>query len=229
VCCLCAVQSAGTLSVTVNRGMRGGSMETSDIVKRIDELLAAPSTTITLQEIPHGTVSLLSLVYGEKSPQLTAHTKEIGEIRAHPSLVLHSCHGALHSMKREIESGLTGNLRQQITGEVLTDLIQLSRTVLSEQGDKAKNVSAVLAAAAFEDAIRRMGKTLAGVPGEDDLSEVLKKLKDTGVMQGPQVGIAQSYLSFRNHALHANWDKIEKESIHSVLGFVEQLLLKHFS
>lgn len=41
--------------------------------------------------------------------------------------------------------------------------------------------------------------------------------------------IAQSYLSFRNHALHANWDKIEKESIHSVLGFVEQLLLKHFS
>ena len=136
--------------------------------------------------------------------------------------------GTLRSLKREIEGGLTGNLRQQVAGEVLTDLIQLSRTTLSE-GDKAKNVAAVLAAAAFEDTIRRMGKTFAGVIGHDDLSEVLKKLKDAGTMQGPQVGIAQSYLSFRNHALHANWEKIEKESIHSVLGFVEQLLLKHFS
>jgi hypothetical protein len=26
-----------------------------------------------------------------------------------------------------------------------------------------------------------------------------------------------------------DWDKIEKESIHSVLGFVEQLLSRHFS
>jgi len=58
---------------------------------------------------------------------------------------------------------------------------------------------------------------------------VLNKLKDAGVIKSPQLGIAQSYLSFRNHALHANWDKIEKESVASVLGFVEELLLKHFS
>ena len=204
-------------------------METSDILKRIDELLEEP-TAISHREIPHGTASLLSLVYGEKSTQLATLTKEIEQLRTgNPSLIVRYCQGALRNMKREIEGGLTVNLRQQITGEVLTDLIQLSRTILSEQGDKAKNVAAVLAAAAFEDAIRRMGKTLAGVPGQDDLSDVLKKLKDTGVMQGPQVGIAQSYLSFRNHALHSNWDKIEKESIQSVLGFVEQLLLKHFS
>ncbi len=92
--------------------------------------------------------------------------------------------GTLRNLKREIEGGLTGNLRQQITGEVLTDLVQFSRTVLVEQGDWAKNVAAVLAAAAFEDSIRRMGKTLAGVIRQEDLSEVLKKLKDAGVMQG---------------------------------------------
>jgi hypothetical protein len=54
-------------------------------------------------------------------------------------------------------------------------------------------------------------------------------LKDAGVIQSPQIGIAQSYLSLRNHALHANWDEIGRESIHSVLGFTEQLLLKHFA
>ncbi len=80
----------------------------------------------------------------------------------------------------------------------------------------------MLTAAAFEDTIRRMGETFAGVIGQDDLSNVSTKLKDTGIIQSPQVGIAQSYLSFRNHALHANWDKTERESIHSVLGFVEQ-------
>jgi hypothetical protein len=136
--------------------------------------------------------------------------------------------GALASLKREIELGLTGSLRHQVTGEVLTDLIQLSRAALEQQGDGAKNVAAVLAAAAFEDTVRRMGTSLAGVVGKDDLSDVLKKLKDAGVIQAPQVSIAQSYLNFRNHALHADWEKIGRESIHSVLGFAEQLLLKHF-
>lgn len=112
---------------------------------------------------------------------------------------------------------------------MLTDFIQLARNALNQSDDGAKNVAAVLAAAAFEDTIRRMGENFAGVIGQDDLSEVLKKLKDAGAIQSPQVGIAQSYLSFRNHALHANWDKIQRESIQSVLGFVEQLLLKHFA
>jgi predicted short-subunit dehydrogenase-like oxidoreductase (DUF2520 family) len=119
-------------------------------------------------------------------------------------------------------------LRHQVTGEVLTDLIQLSRAALEQQGDGAKNVAAVLAAAAFEDTIRRMGTSLAGVVGKDDLSEVLKKLRDAGAIQAPQVSIAQSYLNLRNHALHANWERIGRESIHSVLSFTEQLLIKHF-
>lgn len=29
--------------------------------------------------------------------------------------------------------------------------------------------------------------------------------------------------------IDANWDKLERESIQSTLGFVEQLLLEHFS
>jgi hypothetical protein len=73
-----------------------------------------------------------------------------------------------------------------------------------------------------------MGETLAGVIGQDDLSDVLNKLKNAGVIQSPQVGLAMSYLSFRNRALHAKWESIPRESSHSVLGFVEQLFLKHF-
>lgn len=208
-------------------------MEPSDIVTRIDELLNEHESA----ELIPGTTSLLALIYGDGSPQLLSYSKQLEQMQKKPQVwshvldrqIVEHSQGTLRNLKREIETGLTGNLRQQITGEVLADLIQLSRTAMVQSAEGAKNVAAVLAAAAFEDAVRRMGKTFAGVIGQDDLSEVLKRLKDAGVMQGPQVGIAQSYLSFRNHALHANWDKIEKESIHSVLGFVEQLLLKHFS
>ncbi len=211
-------------------------MDTADILKHIDELLALSPSVKDSPQLSQGCTSLLSLVYGPKSAQLEQFKNSLGDINA--SSVGHgfkgqqigqAAQGTLKNLKREIEAGLTGSLRHQITGEVLTDFIQLARTVLEESGDNAKNVAAVLTAAAFEDTIRRMGENFAGVIGKDDLSEVLNKLKDAGVIQSPQVGIAQSYLSFRNHALHAKWDKIERESIHSALGFVEQLLLKHFA
>ncbi|MCP2500094.1 MAG: hypothetical protein NCA08_00785 [Deltaproteobacteria bacterium] len=129
----------------------------------------------------------------------------------------------------ELEAGLTGSLKKQITGDVLTDFIQLARAVLYSCGSGAKNVAAVLAAAAYEDTIRRMGVAFAGIVGRDDLSKVIDALKDKGILVAPQLGIALSYMNFRNHALHADWDKIDLTAIHGVLGFVEQLLLKHFA
>jgi len=98
---------------------------------------------------------------------------------------------------------------------------------LDERDAQAKNVAAVLAASVYEDTIRRLAST-NGIPHEEKLSNVLVELKEKGLLQGSQVGIAQSYLSFRNNALHAQWDKVEKEAIASVLGFVEQILLRHF-
>lgn len=212
-------------------------MDSTDVLKRIEELLKLPQTGTTMDvnvsEVLQGCTSMLSLVYGAKSSQLQQFTASIASIPDSHILRFHTmaitAQGTLKNIKREIEAGLTGSLRHQIASEVLTDLIQLARTVLTEQGEGAKNVAAVLAAAAFEDTIRRMGETFAGVIGQDDLADVLTKLKDAEVMKSPQVGIAQSYLSFRNHALHANWENIQRESVQSVLGFVEQLLLKHFS
>lgn len=211
-------------------------MNSADILLRIDELLkletkAGAQQPSNAAEISQGCASLLTLVYGPKSSQLEQLNTTIAGVGRSSThfWIIQAAQGVLRNLKREIESGLTGSLRHQITGEVLTDLIQLARTVLDQPGDSAKNVASVLTAAAFEDTIRRMGESLAGVIGKDDLADVLKKLKDGGVMKSPQVGIAQSYLSFRNHALHANWNSIQRESVLSVLGFVEELLLKHFS
>ena len=105
----------------------------------------------------------------------------------------------------------------------------MSRNALAEASDEAKDVAAVLTAAVYEDTIRRMGKEFAGVLGRDDLEKVIGELKKAGILKAPQLGIALSYLTFRNHALHADWAKIERASVQSCLAFVEELLLKHFA
>jgi hypothetical protein len=137
--------------------------------------------------------------------------------------------GVLKNIMSELNSGFVGNLQKNIAGDILSDFIQLAKAALEEDGDDAKNVAAVLAAAAYEDTIRRMGASFAGVIGRDDLNKVIDALKNAGILVAPQLGIALSYLNFRNHALHAEWDKIDRAAVHSVLGFVEQLLLKHFA
>ena len=111
----------------------------------------------------------------------------------------------------------------------MADFVSASRAALDDEGDSAKNVAAVLAGAVYEDAIRRLGSELAGVTDRPKLVDVLERLKACGILRDSQFSIAQSYLSFRNNALHANWEKVERESVASVLGFVEQLLLRYFS
>ena len=73
-----------------------------------------------------------------------------------------------------------------------------------------------------------MGSTFAGVMGKEDLEDVISALKTKGILVAPQLGIAIGYLNFRNRALHANWDQVERAAVVSVLAFVEELLLKHF-
>jgi hypothetical protein len=50
-----------------------------------------------------------------------------------------------------------------------------------------------------------MGATLAGVVGRPPLSDVLTALKNAKVLEGATFTTAQSYLKFRNDALHADW------------------------
>jgi len=202
-------------------------MNESAIKARIEQLLHLDTGGgQNANQLLQGTLTLMVTVYGSESHQVgilmhTAKTRHVLEI-------VKVTHGALENLKAELETGAIGSLRQRIAGDVLTDFIQLARTVLDDPSDKAKNVAAVLTAAAFEDTIRRMGESLAGVVGRGDLQDVIIALKQKGILQSPQLGIAQSYLNFRNHALHAEWEKIDRSSVQSALGFVEELLLKHF-
>jgi hypothetical protein len=204
-------------------------MREEDIKNQIEALLKNDNDYARFQ----GALTLLIAVHGSGSKQVDALIRNAEQVRAKwpPAYgdeeVGKLASSALISLKAELDAGIVGSLQRTITGEVITDFITLARTALEEKGDNAKNVAAVLAASVFEDTIRRLAVT-NGIPHMEKLVDVLTALKDKGLLQGSQVGIAQSYLNFRNNALHAQWDKVEREAVASVLGFVEQLLLKHF-
>ena len=215
-------------------------MDISSVRQRVEKLLARATTRESnggqlATEVFQGTITVLSVLYGDDSQQ-TKSLQRLADatILKYPSnshlteQMTRALLGTLQNLKAEIDAGFLGSLQKRLTGDVLTDFIQLARAALDESGDDAKNVAAVLTAASYEDTIRRMGASLAGVIGRDDLRNVIDALKEKGILVAPQLGIALSYLNFRNHALHANWEEIDRSSVNSVLGFVEQLIIKHF-
>ena len=136
--------------------------------------------------------------------------------------------GALRNLKREIEEGLVGNLRREVTGEVLSDLLRLGKEALANGTDGGKNVAAVLAAAAFEDTIRNLGATYCGIHTRESLPDILARLQAADILKGSQVGVVQSHFQFRNDAMHADWSKIDAVAVGTALSLVQELLLKHF-
>jgi hypothetical protein len=209
--------------------------------KRVEELLGtAHVERESLEgcfEISTGALGVASAVDGPDSTAVRAVTSpgEAGLGENSETLygqfsdpVIHAAIDALENLRGELALGLIRNLRLQMTGKVFADRIQVARTTLREPGDAAKNVASVLAAASFEDVIRKMGATFAGSMGGDTLADVLSILKEKAVLTGPQVTTAQGYLTFRDTALHAEWNGIDRPTVSSVLAFIEELILKHF-
>jgi len=203
-------------------------------IKRARELLS--SQGLDAFELTQGAISMLTALYGQKSTQLQGFMAGIDVVKKTASGAGNAKHhlgeyaySAIRNAKAELEAGLITSVRALVTGEVLVELVGLAKEVLREGSEAAKNVAAVLTAAAFEDLIRRMGEEFADVRGRPNLQEVVIALKDADILRGGQVGTAQSYLPFRNDSLHADWEKVDRSQVQSCIGFVEELLTKHFS
>jgi hypothetical protein len=202
-------------------------------ISRADAVLTKSDFAGNASELMQFATSFVAALYGPESPQMrTLRDGADGIYRAGSGMehrLTQHASATIINAKAELEAGLTGNVRALICGENLAELIALARDVLSENFDSAKNVGAVLVAAAFEDLIRRMGAEFAGVADRPKLEKVIGILKKNEVLKGGEPTTALSYLKFRNDSLHADWGKVERSQIHSCLAFVEQLLIKHFS
>lgn len=169
--------------------------------------------------------NLILAVFGENSPHYQNFIKSYA-----------ACEGSDHSVKtlnalflsakEDFEGGYVFDVEMRVSGEVFGDFIVLARQSLAEGH---KDVAAVLACAALEDALKRFAEVNGLAVGDKTMQEVVNALKKSGLVAGAQKTLLDAMPKIRNSAMHAEWEKIAEPDVSSVLGFVEQFLHSKFS
>ena len=168
---------------------------------------------------------LLRAVFGESSEHYNNFAKAYRKCHGHEAEVRTLYH-LFEGAKEDFEGGYVFNVELRVSGEVFGDFVALARTALNEGH---KDVAAVLACAALEDALKRYA-TIQGLGVEDKaMSDVINALKSAGHVAGAQKAMLDRMPTIRNFALHANWGKISEPDVGGVIGFVEQFLMTKFS
>jgi len=205
------------------------------IIQRIDYLidLQKSQNPEVIGEITSGTISILENLYGANNEKLKAYIQMYQDYIKDPKKYAQTVEdrlryatlGVLKSIKSEVETGLVGNLELQAQGGIFGDFITLAKESLDEN----KDVSAVLVSAALEDALKRFALQNALGVEDANMEQVINALKSKGLMKDPQASLAKTHKQLRKYAFHANWDKIDKTSVSSAIGFTENFILENFS
>ena len=194
----------------------------SRINQMISKVYGYPSDEL-IAELETGTAGVIDALYGARSEKWKEYIEQAtGKVNVEKEANIYV--GILKTILGEIEMGLVLDLRKEIEGEVFADFVVLAKRSLEEN----KDVSAVLACAALEDALKRLGVANGLNVENKQMSEVIAALKTKGLLKGAQAKVVSAHVTLRNKAFHAEWDKIEKPEVNSAIGFTEQFLLKHF-
>lgn len=182
--------------------------------------------------VPHGkwhqwatsAQNLIAATFGKNSPHFENFSTLYAACQGSDYQV-----GALQavflSAKDDFTNGYVFNVELRVSGEVFGDFVALARESLS-QGNK--DVAAVLACAALEDALKRYASSNGLNVSGKDMQEVVNALKGAGLVAGAQKTLLDAMPRVRNIALHGEWSKLSEPDVSSVLGFVEQFLLSKF-
>lgn len=183
-------------------------------------------------EVMSGTISILETLYGANSEKVKAyiHFCQYCEQRKdsytfREERINEHTRGVLKSIESELEMGLVGNLELQAQGGIFGDFVTLARESL----DESKDVAAVLVSAALEDALKRFASQNNLDVSDANMEQVINALTSKGLLKGPQAAIVKGHKQLRTKAFHANWDKIDRTSVSSAIGFTESFILENFS
>ena len=134
--------------------------------------------------------------------------------------------GIFESAKEAFDGGYLFDVERDVSAEIFGDFVVLAKQALAEDN---KDVAAVLASAALEDALKRYAASNGLAVDDATMSKVIGALKSKGLVSGAQKSMLAAMLQMRNHAMHAKWEKFEKPDVSGLIGFVEHFLLTHFS
>jgi hypothetical protein len=171
--------------------------------------------------------NIIQAVFGKDSPHFVRLDAEISRVQNNyvPERQLQACRGIFLGAKSDVDGGYLFNVQTSFTGEIFGDIVATAKAALVEG---QHTVASVLACAALEDALKRLA-TVNGLVVEDKtMEEVINALKAKGLVSGAQKALLSAMPKIRNHAMHAEWEKLTPQDAGSVIGYVEQFLLAHF-
>ena len=199
------------------------------ILNRIDELLEK-GNQVTFNdavsyadtaEVSLATTDIFTTIYGTGSTQLDM----VKAAREHSrnSVVVMILHGYLRELKAAIKEGRIVNIQSEARGEALGDFLVLARESLDAE---QKDVAAVLACAALEDALKRYASDRGLKVQDKDMSKVVNALKSKGVIRAAQGKVLDGYVQIRNKTFHAEWDAVDAASVEGIIGYTQGFLAK---
>lgn len=201
------------------------------ILNRIDELLEKGRD---LGELYLAVTNIFERIYGSHSPQLRLleslrkqvyddddNRQFIKDMRFKDNL-----RGCLQELKSDIQQGRIVNIQLEARSEVLADFIVLAREAL-ETGQK--NIAAVVACAALEDALKRTARHRGLEVEGKVMSEVVNALKSIRAIRSAQGKVLDGYVRIRNDTFHARWEAVDEASINGIIAYTETLLIQQCS
>lgn len=169
--------------------------------------------------------NLIRAVYGQSAPHYVNFRAAYLDCKGSEHEI-NKLRSLFTSAKEDFEGGYVFNVEMRISGEIFGDFVALARQSLSEG---RKDVAAVLACAALEDAIKRLAQSGGLSTDGKTMVDLVNALKSAGLVAGAQKTLLDAMPRIRNMAMHAEWSKLTEPDVSSVLGYVEQLLLSKFS
>jgi len=170
-------------------------------------------------------MNLILAAFGEKSPHYQNFQKEYtacGGLEA----TFKEMRGIFLGAKADFDGDYVFHLEAAISGEIFGSFVVAAKHALAEN---KKDVAAVLACAALEDALKRYAQSEGLKVDEQSMQSVVNALKGKGLVSGAQKSLLDTMPKIRDYAMHANWEKIQNEDVSAVVGFVESFLLSKFS
>jgi hypothetical protein len=194
---------------------------------KLEELSARipfPLTSETVPDWSRWTTSVMNLLEGLFGID-SVYFKRFSDT-ARDYHAIKEAKGIFTAAKRDFEEGYAFSLRNVTTGEIFGDFINLAKECL---GENYKDVAAVLACAALEDALKRFARENGFDVDKKVMQEVINALKSKGLIKGAQKSLLEAMPKIRDYAMHADWHKIKSEDVSGVIGFTERFIIEHFS
>lgn len=173
-------------------------------------------------------LNAIQAVFGKESPHSARFEKEMASISNNFiwDRKFESFRGIFLGAKSDVDGGYVFSLQTSFSGEIFGDFVAAAKAALAEGNH---TVAAVLACAALEDALKRYASANGLEVEGQTMEEVVNALKSKGYVSGTQKTLLGAMPKIRNQALHADWSKLTPHDAGSVIGYVEQFLLSHFS